>query len=141
MKLEEPVVNSILHNNQNSSKSVSITKKIPTRLRCHKCGARKNKLYWGNNKWNLNTSVTCPFFWSFQFKKNWFNYIKSIQTLITYTSFPLEFHSCSEMLYFKFPQQLFSSKAKVLILQNANYIKASERGVKKGLLLPIHKAG
>lgn len=68
---------------------------------------------------------------SFQFKKNLFNYIRSIQSLIPYTCLPVRVHNGSEMLCFKFAQQLFRSTAKVLILQSTNYIKASEGGGEK----------
>lgn len=76
-------------------------------------------------------SLFSSFSWSFQFKKNLFNYIRNIQTLFPYTSLPVPFHNCSEMVCFKFVQQLFSSTAKVLILQNTNYVKASEGGEEK----------
>lgn len=67
--------------------------------------------------------------------KNLFNYIRNIPTLIPHASLPVQFHNWSEMLCFKFVQQLFNSTVKVLILQNTNYIMASEGGGKKTLCL------
>lgn len=86
-------------------------------------------------------SLFLSFSQSFQFKKNLFSYSRNIQTLIPNASLPEQFHNCSEMLCFKFAQQLFSSTANALILQNTNYVKASKEEGKKSQLLSIYKVG
>ena len=142
MKLEKSVVNSILQNNLNSSKSISITKEAPTRLQCHKWRERKNKRYWGNNKWNSHTSDHCsrPFPKVFSLRKICSN-IPEIYRLWSPMLPSLCSSTATQKYYFSFAQHLFSSRAKVLILQNTNYVKASEGGGEKNLLLPIYKVG